>query len=179
MYSPSCPSERVGTSTRHRRLQVGEFHDKSRALSLLGVYGYLAVVEQDNLLRESHAYAVPFYDRILLAPVEEGEEVLLVDRAHAYAVVGESHDYPLVPIGYLNDRYVVGRIFAVVLDEVGKGNGQQVVIALYGDEAVVVGIFLFENQFDAVVVMSAEYVSRTSSNSSSSRISSILICSWL
>ena len=56
-----------------RRLQMGQFYDKGRALSLLGVYSYFAMMEQDNLLGESHAYAVPLYYRILFAPVEEGE----------------------------------------------------------------------------------------------------------
>ena len=56
----------------------------------------------------------------------------------------------------MDAREAVAGVFAVVLDQVGKGDGEQVEIALDGDHAFVVGLLLFEKQFDAVVGVGPE-----------------------
>lgn len=131
-------------------------HHKRSPLPLLRMHGNIPLMQADDFLRQRHADAVSFHNLFLTAPIEEREEVLLVCLRHAHATIGEAEDGPFVPIGNLDEGSMVGRILAVVLNQVGEGDGEQVEVATDGDQAVVLRLLLFKEQVDAVVGMGTE-----------------------
>ena len=74
-----------------------QFDNERRPLSIFRMDGDVSLVQVDNLLGQRQADAVPGHLVFLVAPVEEGEEVLLVCFRHADTVVRKTDDRPLVP----------------------------------------------------------------------------------
>lgn len=117
------------------------------------MYGYTALMQGDDFLCKRHPDAVSFRMLFLLSAVEQGENLFFFCIRHANSVIRQADNGPFIPVGNLDERRFVVRILAVILNQVSKGDVQQVVITHDGNHSVVFRIFLFKNQFDMVFRM--------------------------
>ena len=112
----------------------------------------VSLMEEDDLFGECHANAMPFRLILVGAPIEEGEDLLLVGLGQAIPVVGETDCRPWPMRGDLDNGGLVGRVFAIVLDQVGEGDGEQVEIAVDGDQPLIVVVHA-EQELDVIIRM--------------------------
>ena len=77
-----------------------ESHHKGSAFILMGRYGEIAFVKVNNLLCQGHAYTIPGSYILVFSTIKQFEQVFFIHIRHAYPVIRQANDGPLLPIGY-------------------------------------------------------------------------------